>query len=91
MGNGVKAFSNAQEDEIYSLSLTYQEDDVVIEDQAGQAGPDFQTPRLSGPGLLAALYMLHDDAQGELLFDLPQHQGQADRPGPLFMDGHPTG
>lgn len=49
-------------------------------DQVGQAGPVFHKLVLAGPDPLVVLHMPHDGTQDDLLHNLPQHQGQDDRP-----------
>ena len=54
---------------------------LVIEgDQVGQAGPAFHERILAGPDPLVVLDVPCDGTQDDLLHDVPQHLGQADRP-----------
>ena len=59
---------------------------LVLEgDQIGQIGPTFHEPMLAGPDPLVVPDMLHNHTPGDLLHDLPQYQGQADRPVILWV------
>lgn len=53
---------------------------VITGDQAGQAAHAFHELRLARPDPLVVLYVLRGGTQGDLLRDLPQPLGQADRP-----------
>jgi len=53
---------------------------IKILNKAGQAGPAFHEPILAGPDSLVVLHMPGEHTQDELLLNLPQPRGQADRP-----------
>lgn len=72
LGNCAKGFTKVCVD-TSTVSHT-----VIEGDQVDQAA--FQKPMLAGPGRLVVLYMKCDGTQDDLIHNLPQHQGQADRP-----------
>ena len=82
MEDSIKGYTKVQVDNIHSLSLIHYAGHVVVGgDQVCQAGPAFHNPMLAGPDPLVVLHMPHDGTQDDLLHNLPQHRGQADRPG----------
>lgn len=53
---------------------------AIAGDQVAQAGPALPKPILARPDPLAVLYVPCDRTQDDLLYDLPWHQSQIDRP-----------
>ena len=82
VGNRVKSFPKACLGRQHpQLSLIRWAGHFVAEgDQVSEAGPAFHKPMLAGPDPLAVPHMPRNGTQDDLLHDLPQHQGQADRP-----------
>lgn len=66
---------------IHSLSLILWVGHLVIKsDQLGQGGLAFPKPMLDPSDPLVVLYVLCGCTQDHLFHNLPEHQGQSDRP-----------